>query len=106
LSRKHSGIEEEAPILYNARHGKGEADQPRLLAHRGELVRRRGFGDDLKWLRDLTEDKPESSDSDAVYRYPPQQVEVTAAIRPLGSVRSLDGDRVPITVLAAGVRIG
>ena len=33
-----------------------ERPTSRLLAHRGE------FGDNLKWLRDLTEDKPESRD--------------------------------------------
>lgn len=39
-----------------------ERPTSRLLANRGELVRRGGFGNDLKWLRDLTEDKPESRD--------------------------------------------
>jgi len=33
-----------------------ERPASRLLAHRG------GLGDDLKWLRDLPEDKPESRD--------------------------------------------
>ena len=57
---------------------KNSRPTSRLLARRGglvtpwrtclprRLVRRSssegGFGDDLKWLRDLTEDKPESRD--------------------------------------------